>query len=103
MGKNECGGHGIIKNAYSLIIKLYPDFFRSSWNVGKMDMDGIGLADTIEPADSLLHELGVFGEVPEDEVMGKLEVAPFASDFGAEEYAGTFGIGKVGGLAVALD
>ena len=68
-----------------------------------MDVDGIGLADTIEPADSLLHKLGVFREIPEDEVMGKLEVAPFASDFGAEEYAGPFGIGKLGGLAVAVD
>ena len=31
------------------------------------------------------------------------EVAPFATDLGTEEHAGTFGIGKVGGLAVALD
>ena len=72
-------------------------------DIGKMDMDGTGLADTIEPANSLLHELGIFREVPKDEVVGKLEVAPFASDLGTEEYAGTFGIGKVGGLAVALD
>ena len=35
--------------------------------------------------------------------MGKLEVAPFATDLGTEEHAGAFGIGKVGGLAVALD
>ena len=82
MGENESGGHRVIKNAYSLIIKLYPYFFRSSWNVGKMNMNGIGLADTVEPADSLLHKLGVFGEVPEDEVMGKLEVAPFTTDLG---------------------
>ena len=66
-------------------------------------MDGIGLADTVEPADSLLNKLGVFGEIPEDEVVGKLEVAALATDLGTEEYAGTFGIGKVGGLAVALD
>ena len=66
-------------------------------------MNGIGLADAIKPADSLLNELGVFGEVPEDDVVGKLEVAPFATDLGAEECAGTFGVGKVGGLAVALD
>ena len=103
MGENESGGHGVIKNAYSLIIKLYPDFFRGSRNVGKMNMDGIGLADTVEPANSLLHKLGVFREIPEDEVVSKLEVAPFATDLGTEEYAGTFGIGKVGGLAVALD
>ena len=103
MGENECGRHGVIKNAYSLIIKLYPYFFGGSGYVGKMNMDGIGLADTVEPADSLLHKLGVFREIPEDEMMGKLEVAPFTTDLGTEEYAGTFGIGKVGGLAVALD
>jgi hypothetical protein len=94
MGENKGGGYRLIKNAYSLIIKLYPDFFGCSWNVGKMDMDGIGLADTIEPADPLLHELGVFREVPEDEMMGKLEVAPFATDLGAEEYTGPFGSAK---------
>ena len=66
-------------------------------------MDGAGLADTIEPANSLLHELGVFGEIPENEVVGKLEVATFASDLGAKEYSGTFGLGKVRGLTVALN
>ena len=103
MGKNECGGHRLIKYAYPVIIKLYPDFFRSSWNVGNMNMDGIGLANSVESADPLLDELGVFREIPEDEVMRKLEVTPFATDLGTEEYAGPFGIGKVGGLAVALD
>ena len=68
-----------------------------------MNMDGIGLADSVEPPDSLLHQLGIFRKVPEDEVVSKLEVASFTSDLGTEEYAGTFGIGKVGGLAVALD
>ena len=63
----------------------------------------LGLADTVEPANALFHKLGIFGEVPKDEVVGKLEVAPFATDLRAEEYAGTFGVGKVGGLAVALD
>jgi hypothetical protein len=103
MSENQSGGYGVIKNAYSLIIKLYPGFFEGAWNVRKMNMDGAGLADTVEPANSLLHELGVFGEIPKDEVVGKLEVATFASDFGAEEYTGTFGVGKVGGLSVALD
>ena len=66
-------------------------------------MDGTGLANTVEPANALLHELGVFGKVPKDEMVGKLEVATFASDLGTEEHTGTFGIGKVSGLTVALD
>jgi len=68
-----------------------------------MNMDGIGLADSVEPANSLFQEFGVFGEVPKDEMVGKLEVAPFAPDLRAEEHTGTFGIGKVGGLTIALD
>ena len=103
MGEDEGGGYGGIKNSYSVIIKLYPYFFGATWYVGEMNMDGTGLADPVEPANALLEELGVFREVPKDEVMGKLEVAPFASDLGTEEHAGTFGVSKVGGLAVALD
>ena len=91
------------KDAKTLVVKLYPYFFGGLLDVGKMDMDGTGLADTVEPANSLLHELGVFGEVPKDEVVGKLEVAPFATDLGAEEHAGPFGVGKVRGLSVALN
>ena len=91
------------KDTKALVVKLYPYLFGGLLDVGKMNMDGTGLADTIEPANSLLHELGVFGEVPKDEVVGKLEVAPFATDLGTEEHAGTFGVGKVGGLAVTLD
>ena len=96
-------GYGVGKDAKALVVKLYPYLFGGLLDVGKMDMDGTGLADTIEPANSLFHELGVFGEVPKNEVVGKLEVAPFATDLGTEEHAGTFGISKVGGLAVALD
>ena len=68
-----------------------------------MNMDGIGLANSVEPANSLFQEFGVFGEVPKDEMVGKLEIAPFTTDLRANEYAGTFGIGKIGGLSVALD
>ena len=103
MRENEGGGHGSIKNAHSVVVKLDPYFFGATRHVGKMNMDGTGLADPVEPANALLEELGVFWEVPKDEVVGKLEVAPFATDLGTEEHAGTFGVGKVGGLAVALD
>ena len=91
------------KDAKGLVVKLYPYIFGGLLDVGEMDMDGTGLADTVEPANALFHELGVFGEVPKDEVVGKLEVATFATDLGTEEHAGAFGIGKVGGLTVALD
>ena len=103
MGEDEGGGYGGIKNSYPVIIKLDPYFFGATRYVGEMNMDGTGLADPVEPANALLEELGVFGEVPKDEVVGKLEVAPFGPNLGTEEYAGTFDIGKVGGLTVALD
>jgi hypothetical protein len=90
MGEDEGGGHGAIKYAHSVVVKLYPYFFGAMGNVGEMNVDGAGLADTVEPANALLEELGVFGEVPKDEVVGKLEVAPFATDLGTEQYAGPF-------------
>jgi hypothetical protein len=68
-----------------------------------MDMDGISLPDTVEPANALFHKLGVFGEIPKDKMMGKLEVASFATNLRTEEDTGTFGIGKISGLAIALD
>ena len=57
-------------------------------------MDGLGLPDAVEPADSLFEEFGVFRQVPKDEVMSKLEVPPFASDLRAEEYAAPSGSAK---------
>jgi len=66
-------------------------------------VDSIGLANSVEPANPLFQEFGIFGEVPKDEVMGKLEVTPFTSNLRAEEYTGTFGVGKVSGLSVALN
>ena len=47
MGENESGGHRVIKNTYSLIIKLYPYFFGSSRNIGKMNMNRMGRSMTM--------------------------------------------------------
>ncbi len=68
-----------------------------------VDVDGLGLADAVEAADALLEQLGVVGEVEEDEVVGELEVAAFAADLGADEDAGAVGFGEEGGVAVALE
>ena len=38
------------------MVKLYPYFFGGLLDIGKMDMDGL-VADTVEPANSLLNEL----------------------------------------------
>ena len=103
VSENQSGGDGLLKDAQSLIVKTDPYFFSRVGDIGEVDMDGLGLTDAVKSADSLFQEFGVFGQVPKNQMVSKLEVAPFASDLRAEEYAGPFGVGKVGGLSVALD
>ena len=69
---------------------------------GEMDADGFGLADAVEAADPLFEQFGIERQVEEHEVVGKLEVAALAADFGAEQDARAFRLGKPGGIAVAL-
>jgi hypothetical protein len=87
----------------ALVIPESEGFGAGAGEVGNVDVDGGGLADAVEAADALLEEFDVAGEVEEDEVVGELEVAAFAADFGADEEADAFGVGEGGGVAVALE
>ncbi len=86
----------------ALVIPESEGFGAGAGEVGNVDVDGGGLADAVEAADALLEEFDVAGEVEEDEVVGELEVAAFAADFGADEEADAFGVGEGGGVAVTL-
>jgi hypothetical protein len=70
---------------------------------GDMDMDGRCLADAVEAADALFQQLGIVGQVEQDEVVGELKIPTFAADFRANEQAGAVLLCEVGGVAVALE
>jgi len=74
----------------------------SAGKIGDVNLNRIRLANTVEAADALLDEARVEREIPENEVVGELEVAPFAADFGTEEDLRAGGFCEPGGLAVAL-
>ena len=72
--------------------------------VGDLDADGLALADAVQAPDALLQQVRLQGQVEQDQVMGKLEVAPLAADLRAQQDLGpVLHRGKVGGGAVALD
>jgi hypothetical protein len=85
------------------VIPLDDALFGAAGDVGHVDADRLGLADTVEAADALLEETGIEREIEEDEVVGELEVAALAADLGADEELRAVGLGEPGGLAVALD
>ena len=85
------------------MIPFNDAFLGAAGHVGHVDADGLGLADAVEAADALFEEAGVEREVEEDEVVGELEVAALAADFGAEEELRAVGLGEPCGLTVALD
>ncbi len=68
-----------------------------------MDGDVVLLADAVESADALFQQVRIQRQVPQDQPMGELEVAPFRADLRAQQQARAVGLGKVRGVAVALD
>ena len=102
-GHGGGAGDGLGEGVEAFVVPAEEDFFGGAEGVGQVEVDGAALADAVEAADALFEEIGVGGEVVEDEVAGELEIAAFAADFGAEEKSGTGCFGKPSGLAVALE
>ena len=89
---------GGFEGVEALVIPESEGFGAGAGEVGNVDVDGGGLADAVEAADALLEEFDVAGEVEEDEVVGELEVAAFAADFGANEEADALTNEEFGGF-----
>jgi hypothetical protein len=92
-----------LKGVERLVIPVGEHMGARAFLERDMDMDGRGLADAVEAADALFQQLGVIGQVEQDEVVGELKIPALAADFGANEQAGSILFGKVGGIAVALE
>src|SRR6185437_14278506 len=54
---------------------------RASTCCAVMDADVAALADAVEAADALLEQVGIERQVPQDDVVGELEIAAFRADF----------------------
>ena len=92
-----------LKGVERLVIPVGEHMGARAFLERNMNMDGRGLADAVEAADALFQQLGIIGQVEQDEVVSELKIPAFAADFGANEQAGTVLLGEVGGVAVALE
>ena len=70
----------MLKSIQRLVIPAVTGCLSGFFDIWHMDIDSLGLTDTIETADSLLEEIWIERQVKQYQVMGKLEVAAFAAD-----------------------
>ena len=63
-----------------LVIPTRQHLLRTALEVRRVHVDGLGLADAIEPADALLEQLRIQRQIKQHEVVHKLKVAPFAAN-----------------------
>ena len=78
-------------------------FLTGALQVGYVNPDGFVLTDTVQPANSLFQQVRVGGQIKQNQVMGKLEVAAFTADFRADQRLGALlAVGKIGGGTISL-
>ena len=98
--------HGAVDVSFecveALIVPAGVDLFLSTGQIRNVDGDGGSLSNPVKPSDPLFEKFRIGGQVEEHQIVGKLEVAPFAADLRADEQASPFGFCKEGGVAVTL-
>src|SRR3546814_5391070 len=67
-----------------------------------MEVDRSELADEIEPTNTVLKLSGVERQIPQDEVLRKLEVATLGPHFAGNQQRRAVRVGKPGCVAIAL-
>ena len=92
------------KQVQPLVIPGKQDRLGRALEPGDMNMDGLALADAIQPADALFEQVRVQRQVKQRQVLRELKIAPLAADLGAHQRlrAGLI-LGEVGGRLVPLD
>ncbi len=91
---------GFPEGVEPLVVPAQEQLFPGLHEIRNVDVDVRLLADPVQTPDALLEQVGVLGDVEEHQVMGELEVAPFASDLGAQEHLRPICLRKVGRLTV---
>ena len=85
------------------VVPAHQGMLRGACEGAGVDHDVVLLADPVQPADALLEQVRIERQVPQDQMVGELEVAPLGADFRAQQQARAFLVGEVGGIAVALE
>src|SRR3546814_8014263 len=67
-----------------------------------MEVDRSELADEIEPTNTVLKLIGVDRQIPQDEVLRKLEVATLGPHFAGNQQRRAVRVGKPGCVAIEL-
>ena len=92
-----------LKRVEAFVIPAGVNLLGSAFAERHMDVDRGGLPDAVEPADALLQKLGIFRQIVKNEVVGKLEISTLATDLRADQEPRAILLGKVGGIAIALE
>ena len=80
-----CPVEGVFEGPESAMIPEGLELLAGALGEGHVDVNILGLADAIEASDALFEQSGIVGQVEENEVMGKLEIASLGPDLGANE------------------
>ena len=97
------GRTGIFKGFQTFVEPAQQDGLCGIFQIRDAYLNITFLADTVETADTLLQQIRVKRQIEHHQLIGKLEVTPFRTDFRAEQHlcAFLFG-GKVGRRPVAF-
>ena len=98
------GRAGVLERVQTFVIPAHQHRLGGSFQIRNVDLNIVGLADTVKTTDTLLQQIRVERQVEHHQVAGELEVAAFRADFRTQQHlsAGIF-LGEPGGGAVAFD
>ena len=83
------GRAGMLEGVQAFVIPAKQYLPRAALDVGHVDVADRVLADTVEPADALLEQIGVQRQVVQHQVVSELEISSFAADFRANQHLRT--------------
>ena len=94
------GGEGV----QALIEPAKQGFLAGFRQIGHMDVNISALTDPVQTTDALFQQIRMERQVKADQVLRKLKIAAFTTNFGTDQRLSTaVFLGKVGSSAVAFD
>ena len=86
-----------------MVVPLEQALLAAADHVGHVNLHIVPLADAVEPADALLQQVRIGGQVKQYQVAAELEVTAFAANFRAHQNAcSVFLAGKVRRRTIAF-
>src|ERR1700722_6155817 len=96
-------GHVFSERIQSFVIPACQHFLETVHNERHVHFDFGGLADTVQPPNSLLEKFRIDWKIEQDQMVSKLKVAAFAANFRTEQNVRTTFFGEPCGIAIALN